>query len=289
MKHIHLPLLLLLALPLGCSLPPSVPSSTTAESAATTAPRVVALTSMTADMIHQLDSTKLVGMSGSRLLNQKPGFEAVPRVSEGRTPPNLEAIVALDPDLVIGATGFHDQALDKLESMAINTLATEVNSWRSLEDLTRTVANAIQADPAPLLDRYAQCLPSQPAPAGTSTLVLVSRQPLLSPNKNSWAGDLLTQFGVVNLAAELQGESPIAGYITLSPEQVLQSNPDILILVDAEGFNLEDFQSAPFWGDLKAVQTDQVHIMDYYGLINPGSIDAIAQTCDQLKQLYGMN
>jgi len=288
-----LPLFLLM--PLGCAVPPSAPPSAdttgadTAPPSTETATRVVALTSMTADMIQQLDASRLVGMSGSRLLSQKAGFEAIPRVSEGRTQPNLEAIVALEPDLVIGATGFHDQVLEKLQSMTVRTLATELDSWRSLEDLTRTVAAAIQADPEPLLQRYQQCLPAQPAPDGTTTLVLVSRQPLLSPNKNSWAGDLLTQFGVANLAAELQGQSPIEGYVTLSPEKVLQSNPDVLLLVNVEGENLDDFKSEPFWSDLKAVQTDQVHVMDYYGFINPGSIDAIAQACEQLQQIYAPN
>jgi len=286
---------LLLVMPLGCAVPSSAPPSAdttgadTAASSTETATRVVALTSMTADMIQQLDASKLVGMSGSRLLSQKAGFEEIPRVSEGRTQPNLEAIVALEPDLVIGATGFHDQVLEKLQSMTIETLATELDSWRSLEDLTRTVAAVIQADPEPLLQRYQQCLPAQPAPDGTTTLVLVSRQPLLSPNKNSWAGDLLTQFGVANVAAELQGQSPIEGYVTLSPEKVLESNPDILLLVNFEGENLDDFKSELFWSDLKAVQTDQVHVMDYYGFINPGSIDAIAQACEQLQQIYAPN
>jgi iron complex transport system substrate-binding protein len=286
--------LLLLLLPLGCAVTPSISSSDPVESetvasSPSAATRVVALSSMTADMIHQLDANKLVGMSGSRLLSQKPGFEAIPRVSEGRTQPNLEAIVALEPDLVIGAAGFHDQVLDKLQSMTIGTLSTEVNSWRSLQDLTRTIAAVVQANPEPLLQQYQQCLPDQPAPDGTTTLVLVNRQPLLSPNKTSWAGDLLTQFGVINLAAELQGQSPIGGYVTLSPEKVLASNPDILLLVSAEGENPEDFKSEPFWGDLKAVQTDQVHVLDYYGLINPGSIDAIAQACEQLKNIYFPN
>ena len=50
------------------------------------AKRVVALTSLSADIIYHLDKTKLVGRPGSRLLNQSQGLNNIPRVSEGQTP-----------------------------------------------------------------------------------------------------------------------------------------------------------------------------------------------------------
>jgi iron complex transport system substrate-binding protein len=293
MKLLYLALALFLFTP-GCiPAPPTASSSNvTTDSANPSNPattRVVALTPIAADIIHRLDSTKLVGLTGSQLLNQNPALRVIPRVSEGRTQPNLEKIVALKPDLVIGADGFHNQVLEKLQSLGVETITTELDSWRSLEDLTRTLADSIQADPEQLLQRYQQCLPTQPGSKQASTLVLVSRQPLLAPNKTSWAGDLLTRFGTTNLAAELQGQSPIQDYVTLSPEKVLQANPEILILVDVEGGNPDEFKSEPFWQDLKAVQNNQVHVLEYYGFVNAGSIDAIIQTCEQLRQIYETN
>lgn len=294
MKPIYLTLLLFTLLA-GCASVPTTTSSpeTSTDAAVEPAPaadtRVVALSSIAADIIHRLDSSKLVGIPGSQLLNQNEALQDLPRVSEGRTQPNLETVVALEPTLVVGATGFHDQALTSLESVGVETLSTELDSWQSLEDLTRTLATAIGADPEPLLQQYQQCLPAQPAAAEADTLVLVSREPLLSPNKDSWAGDLLTQFGATNLVAEFQGQSPIAGYVTLSPEKVLETNPEILILVDIQGSEVDAFQSEPFWQDLNAVQNDQVHILDYYGFVNAGSIDSITQACEQLTQIYETN
>lgn len=69
-------------------------------------------------------------------------------------------------------------------------MLTKVNNWESLEELTKTLAKSIDADPQPLLNRYKSFLPEKPT-KGFSTLALVSRQPILAPNKNSWAGDLL--------------------------------------------------------------------------------------------------
>lgn len=260
-------------------------SPTEAQVAPTSVSRVVALTSLSADIIHRLDNSKLVGISGSRLLAKNPEFTKLPRVSEGQTPPNLEKIVALKPDLVVGATGFHDQVLEKLKGMGIRTLATQVTSWRSLEELTQTLAAEIQADPELLLKSY-QTFLAPNSNQNASTLVLVSNQPILAPNKTSWAGDLLAQFQINNVIADLQGQSPMRGYITLSPEKVLEVDPEILILVDPGDGTVEKLKAEPFWSKLKAVSSDRIYVFDYYGLVNPGSIDAVEKACQQLKQVF---
>ncbi len=269
------------SVPASSEAPPTPPEKPISQAQAN---RVVALTSLSADIIGHLDASKLVGITGSRLFAQDPRFQGLPIVSQGRTPPNLEKITALKPDLVIGATGFHDRTLARLKELGINTLATQVGSWADLEQQTRDLAAAIAADPTPLLQRLQACKANAPTQS-PSTLVLVSQQPILAPNKTSWAGDLLTQFNAQNVAADLQGESPTRGYITLSAERVLQANPDVMILVDTEPGVVEQLKSLPFWNQLKATQTQQVHVLDYYGMVNPGSIEKIEQTCTQLKQI----
>lgn len=246
------------------------------------AKRVVALTSLAADIIYRLDRTKLVGRPGSRLLNKTQGLDNIASVSEGRTQPNLEKIVALKPDLVIGSEGFHHETLQKLQQLGIPTLTSKVDSWADLEALTKNLAKSINADPEPLLKQY-QTFLTQKSNNQISTLVLVSRQPFLAPNKNSWAGALLTKFNLKNVAAELQGESQMQGYITLSPEKILQADPEAIVLVEMEDNILEQFKSQPFWNQLKAVKNNRVYVFDYYGLVNPGSIDAIALACKQLR------
>ncbi|MBW4564230.1 MAG: ABC transporter substrate-binding protein [Mojavia pulchra JT2-VF2] len=248
------------------------------------AQRVVALSSLSADIIHQLDKTKLVGITGSKLFKDNPSFKNIPRVSEGQSPPNLEKIVALKPDLVIGAEGFSTQPIQKLKQLGINTFLTQVNSWESLEKLTQKLADLIDADPQPLLNRYKSFLLDKPTQS-LSTLVLVSRQPILAPNKNSWAGDLLEKFQAKNLVAELQEKSPIGGYVTLSAEKVLAANPEILIVVNnTDPQLLDSLKKETFWQQLQATKNNRVYSFDYYGLVNPGSIDAIEKACQQLQQ-----
>ncbi len=250
------------------------------------AKRVVALTSLSADIIHRLDATKLVGIPGSRLLRKDERFQKLPAVSEGRTPPNIEKIVALKPDLVIGAVGFHDQTFKKLKDLGITTLAGETNSWGSLIEHTKKLAEATNTDPTPLLNKYDSFLKDIPDKKD-SILVLVSSQPVLSPNKNSWTGDLLNKFNANNLTANLQGDSSVGqGYVTLSEEKIVQENPEILLVVDPSRAGvINQLKSKSFWNQLKAAQNEQVYVFDYYGLVNPGSIDKIEETSNQLKKI----
>ncbi|MDY6899052.1 MAG: ABC transporter substrate-binding protein [Cyanobacteriota bacterium] len=249
------------------------------------AKRVVALTSLSADIIHRLDAAKLVGIPGSRLLRKDERFKELPAVSEGRTPPNIEKIVALKPDLVIGAVGFHDQTFKKLKDLGITTLASETNSWDALIKHTKDLAEATNTDPTSLLQKYDSFVKNIPEKKD-SILVLVSSQPVLSPNKNSWTGDLLNKFNANNLTADLQGNSVGQGYVTLSEEKIVQENPEILLVVDPSRAGvINQLKSKSFWDKLKAAQNEQVYVFDYYGLVNPGSIDKIEETSNQLKKI----
>ena len=78
--------------------------------------RIVALTSLSADVINSLSNESLVGIPGSSLLNKNVDFENKTIISSGRMPPNLEKILKLKPDLVIGSNGFHDKTLKVLRN-----------------------------------------------------------------------------------------------------------------------------------------------------------------------------
>jgi iron complex transport system substrate-binding protein len=48
---------------------------------------------------------------------------------------------------------------------------------------------------------------------------------------------------------------------------------------------INKLKEAPFWNKLDAVISDRVYTFDYYGLVNPGSIDAISEACNKLKEI----
>ena len=67
------------------------------------------------------------------ILKNKKEFDSLPIVSSGRMPPDLEKILSLKPDLVVGAKGFHDRPLSKLNSLGISTLSTSISNLDDLD------------------------------------------------------------------------------------------------------------------------------------------------------------
>ena len=186
---------------------------------------------------------------------------------------------------MIGAEGFSDQTLAKLEEVGIKTISTNVDNLESLTTLTQNIASIIGEDAQSLVDSYQNWIPAQ-VNSDTSVVVLVSRQPILAPNKNSWAGDLLNQFQFNNVVADLQGSSQFGGYVTLSPEKILETDPEIIILVDPGQQGIEEqMKTESFWGNLRAVKEDNVHVFDYYGLVNPGNTGKVEETVNKLSAL----
>ena len=247
--------------------------------------RVVALTSLTADLVNQLSPESLVAIPGSSLFKNKEEFSNKIIVTQGRNPPNLEKIISLQPDLVLGAKGFHDRALSQINTLGIQTISTEINNLDDLTLLIDKMSNYLVVDKPSLASLAPYCIESAKDVSSDSTIVLVSSSPLLSPNKNSWAGSLLDEFGINNLVRDIQSKSAFDGYVTLSPEVLVDRNPDNIILVDTGNDMKKLFLTKSYSSSLKAVNNDNIYAFNYYGLINPGSIESINNTCEKLVNL----
>ena len=245
---------------------------------------IVSLTSLTSDIIYALKPEELVGIPGSSILRKNDNFKNIPNVSEGRTPPNIEKIISLNPELVIGSDGFHDKTLSKLAELEISVLKTKVNSLYDLTSLINKISAITNSDSKIVFEKLSACF-IDPSPKNKKVVVLVSTKPLLSPNNKSWAGSLLEKFNLKNLAADLEGTGRMRGYLNLSPEWLVKEDPDNLILIRFGNEQYNQYDSLPIWNDLKAVQKNNIDYFDYYGLINAGSLNSINNTCEKLDSL----
>jgi len=119
--------------------------------------------------------------------------------------------------------------------------------------------------------------------SGLKILILASPDPLFSLNQNSWGGSLIQKVGL-NPVADRQEDQAAAGYITLDPSEISDTNPDVILIVNTPGSDdpLARFQALPFWDDLEAVKADRVFLFDYYGLIQPASLANIDRTLELL-------
>tara|TARA_B100001250_G_scaffold143305_1_gene122620 strand:+ start:2245 stop:3108 length:864 start_codon:yes stop_codon:yes gene_type:complete len=246
--------------------------------------RIVSLTSLSTDIIYHLSPESLKGRPESSLFLKRKKFNNIPIVSKGRTPPNLELIVSLKPDLVIGAKGFHDKSLNALNEIGIKTLSTQLKDWSDLESIINELKLVTNSKKTNLNDKLYNCINGTDA-KGNEVVVLVSTKPLLAPNSQSWAGSLLSRFNIKNLTSKIESSGRLKGYVNLSPEWLIDKNPDKLILIEFNNDDLSKFYKLPFWKDLNAVKNNNISNFNYYGLINAGSLETINNACKQLKSI----
>ncbi len=115
------------------------------------------------------------------------------------------------------------------------------------------------------------------------SLILAGVAPKLSPGQQSWSGSLLHQIGLENSTKVLPGSSKFSGYITISNERLLAINPDKVLVVNPSGDAAETVQSLiPFFSRLKTID---FNVMEYYVLINPGSLSSIRRSYRFVKSL----
>ena len=202
-------------------------------------------------------------------------------------PPNLEKIISLKPDLVIGANGFHDKPLSKLNELGVKTLSTKIKNLKDLENLNKEINSfLLKKDIEPLSNKISNCYSSSSKISKDKNVIaLVSTKPILSPNSKSWSGNLIKRFGLKNLTSELQSKSEFRGYVNLSQEWLLKAKPNNLIVVKTPGSNISQYESLAIWKKIPAVKKKKIFPFDYYGLINPGSLDSINKACKKLSSI----
>jgi len=116
-------------------------------------------------------------------------------------------------------------------------------------------------------------------------VVLVSSKPILAPNKASWAGNLISFFKLNNLASEITNKTEFKGYVNLSPEWLIKSQPENIVVIKTPGSDLSQYSSINIWNKLEAVKNNKIYTFDYYGLINAGGINAINKACQKLSTI----
>ena len=246
--------------------------------------KIVTLTSLSSDLLNVISPESLVGVSGSKIIKNNKAFKDKVFVTEGRNPPDLEKIISLKPNLVIGSKGFHDKTLSKLNSLGIKTISTEIRNWEDLEELNDKLTKFIGKDSNDLSTILNDCYPKNKN-IRDEIVVLATLKPLVSPNSRSWSGSLLRRFNFNNLTSDLDSKSAFRGYVNLSPEWLISNNPSKIIIVNYPSREKTSLQSLPFWRDLKAIKENKVYSFDYYGLINPGSLNSINQSCKKLSSI----
>ena len=249
--------------------------------------RVIALTSFAADLTNKISSRSLVAIPGSRLLAEDPNMKHLPKISIGRNQPSVEKIISLKPDFVIGASGFHDKVLRKLDKLGISTIDYKINNVESIQLLADRISNSLSLSSIVINKYIPACFPTTSIKQKQidPLLVVVGFKPIIAPTSNSWSGSLLRHLRIPNLSSSLPASGQFSGYATLSPEWVIKSNPKSLAVITFPNADPPNLSDKPIWKSISAVKSNKIKFFNYYGLINPGSLNSINNACQKLLNI----
>ena len=194
--------------------------------------------------------------------------KAAPRTSLSGYTPNVEAIAALRPDLVVisfDPKGLSD-ALGRLGIPVVfhNAAATLPGAYQQIRQLGRVTGRASEADR--LVARMKRQIGSIVAKARTraseATVYHELDPTLYSLTSSTFVGRVYALFGLKNIADAARAGG--SDYPQLSPEYVIAANPDLIVLADTVccGQKAQTVAARPGWSRISAVRTGSVVRLD---------------------------
>jgi iron complex transport system substrate-binding protein len=193
---------------------------------------------------------RLVGVD--RYSNWPESVRALPQVGGG-IDPNVEAIVALKPDVVLLAKS--SRVTERLEALGLKVLVLEPKSHADVRRVLDALGQVLGTDDAQRVWRAIDASVSaaaQSLPAGaknTRVYFEVNSTPYAA-GEVSFIGETLTRLGVTNIVPASLGPFP-----KLNPEFVVRANPDLIMVGERSGNGLEQ---RPGWGGIKAVREGRI-------------------------------
>ena len=185
---------------------------------------------------------------------------------------NLEKVVSLKPDLII-TVKFSDGTIEALSQTSATVLVVDP---QSLADVTRTaslIGKAIGADGDALARDIQSKLDAVKLTASTAPKLKVFDEEdasdltkLYTVGPGSFLNDLITLVGGTNIAAAAK-----TAYPTISTEEVVRADPDVIVLDDAAvGTTVDAVSKRPGWAALSAVKNKRVYPLDANLMSRPG-------------------
>lgn len=225
------------------------------------------LPSLTETVCELQQCHRLVGVD--RYSNWPSAIESLPRVGGG-IDPNIEAIVALRPDVVLVALS--SRGSERLEALGLKVVALEPKTHADVQRVMGKVAQVLGLPPqeAGRLWRHidaavsaaAQSLP--PEVRRTRVYFEVNRAPYAA-GAASFIGETLARLGAQNIVPAALGPFP-----KLNPEFVVRANPDV-IMVGAR--NADGMTDRPGWKRIRAVSEGRLCVFSHEEadtIIRPG-------------------
>lgn len=178
--------------------------------------------------------------------------------------PNLELIVSINPDIVIGETHFKQEVIDKLESAGITVVAKP--SAKNMEEVYEYMiqlgaivnknyeARALVSSLRGKVDRVKYVLSDIPENKKPSVYYVVGTGQYgeYTAGRDTFISDLITVAGGKNAAADVEGWS-------YSLEKLINNDPDIIL---GSIYNLDTMVNGESYQILSAIKNKKYYEVD---------------------------
>lgn len=191
---------------------------------------------------------------------------------------NLEKIVDLNPDLIfLTVEGNTKELYDKLKNLGLNVYVTNPKNLSGIKKSIRDIgeilnrekeADSIISD----IEKRMNKINSKRFQRQTAMFV-VSFSPLIIAGKNTFIDEILSSVNLENIAPE----KSFSAYPMISREEVINKNPDV-ILLPSINFSIEKILEVyPEWKEINAIKKGKIIYVDQDLFFRPGPrfIDAI--------------
>lgn len=233
--------------------------------------RIVSLLPSLTETVCELGQChRLVGVD--RNSNHPASVLRLPNAGGGLSP-NIEAVLALKPDVVLLATSA--RASERLEALGLKVLALEPKTHADMRRVLQTIGQLLEVpDPArawSAIDAEVTAVAgSLPADARTTRVYFEVSAAPHGAGEASFIGETLARLGVQNIVPASMGPFP-----KLNPEFVVRANPD-LIMVGAR--NAVGMAQRPGWSNVRAIKAQRIC------LFTPEQSDVLVRPGPRLAQ-----
>ena len=185
---------------------------------------------------------------------------------------NLEELLALEPQVVVTSGMAHYEELASLlEANGVQVVGTDANSIAEVYEaihLLGAVMNKKAEAEAIITDMQATFDEIAAKSEATGKTVYFEVMPLewglWSAGTGTFMHELAQLCGVQNAFSDIEG------WQSVSQEQVIERDPDFIVLVTGMGESAPDeVKAREGWGEMKAVRNDAIYNADSYMLTRP--------------------
>lgn len=213
--------------------------------------RIVSLLPSLTETVCELGQCqRLVGVD--RYSDFPASVRGLPQVGGGLDP-NIEAIVALKPDVVLMATS--SRASERLQALGITVVALEPKTHADVRRVLDKVGQLLEVPDAQRVWRVidaavSAAVQSVPAAARYTRVYFEVNSAPYAAGESSFIGETLTRLGVKNIVPASLGPFP-----KLNPEFVVRANPDLIMVGDRNYIGMEQ---RPGWASLRAIREQRL-------------------------------